>query len=61
MFWVAALSRLRKPEDEGVGDTAQRLAAKFGGERYKRFMKRIGAPCACEKRQAEWNQLYRYE
>lgn len=58
--WVKILKRLRKPADKGVGDTAQRIAAKFGGERYKALSKRLGMPCGCTSRQSEWNKLYPY-
>lgn len=58
--WVRFVRLLRKPEDKGIGDTVQRIAAKFGGERFKAFAKRIGLPCRCTERQAEWNQLWPY-
>ena len=58
--WVRLVKRLRKSEDTGVGDTVQRIAATFGGERFKRFAERIGLPCGCTKRQSEWNRLYPY-
>ncbi len=51
---------LRNNADKGVGDTAQRIAAKLGGERYKRLTKRLGMPCGCSERQDEWNRLYPY-
>lgn len=58
--WVRLVKLLRKPEDQGVGDTVQRIAAKFGGERFKAFSKRIGIPCGCTDRQAAWNQQWPY-
>ena len=58
--WVRFVKRLRKSTDTGVGDTVQRIAAKFGGERFKKFAQRIGLPCGCTKRQSEWNRLYPY-
>lgn len=58
--WVRMVKLLRKPEDSGLGDTVQRIAAKFGGERFKAFAKRIGIPCGCSDRQAEWNRLFPY-
>lgn len=57
-WWVRILTRLQTPEDRGIGDTVQRIAAKFGGERFKRFAKRIGLPCGCTGRQARWNADY---
>ena len=58
--WVRWIKLLRKPEDRGVGDTVARIAAKFGGERFKEFSKRIGIPCGCTERQAAWNEQFPY-
>jgi len=51
---------LRKPQDKGAGDTIQRMAANFGGERFKAFAAKIGLPCGCSDRQKQWNQLWPY-
>ena len=59
-FWVAQVSRLRKADDKGVGDTVQRVARWFGGELFKTFAAKIGMPCGCTQRQDEWNKLYPY-
>ena len=58
--WVKLLERIRGPADKGVGDTAQRLVARFGGERVKAFADRIGIPCGCADRQEQWNALWPY-
>lgn len=58
--WTKLIKWLRKPEDKGIGDTAKRIAAKFGGERFKAFAKRIGMPCGCTERQEEWNRIWPY-
>jgi hypothetical protein len=58
--WVPILKLLRKPEDKGVGDTVQRIAAKFGGERFKAFAAKIGLPCGCTDRQAWFNERFPY-
>lgn len=58
--WVRWVKLLRKPQDNGVGDTVARIAAKFGGERFKEFSKRIGIPCGCTERQAAWNEQWPY-
>ena len=58
--WVKLLERMRGPTDRGVGDTAQRIAARFGGERVKAFATRIGIPCGCADRQDAWNALWPY-
>lgn len=56
--WVRLLQRLSTPEDIGLGATVKRLASKFGGERFKRLTKKLGMPCKCGAREAEWNRLY---
>jgi hypothetical protein len=58
--WVRYVKLLRKPEDKGVGDTVQRIASKFGGERFKAWAKRLGIPCGCAERQEMWNRIYPY-
>lgn len=56
--WVRYLSLLSKPEDIGLGATAKRLFAKFGGERFRVWAQRIGLPCGCTEREDEWNRQY---
>lgn len=56
--WVRLLQRLSTPEDIGLGATAKRLASKFGGERFKAWRTKLGMPCKCGAREAEWNRLY---
>lgn len=58
--WAVAIARFAKPHDTGVGDTAQRIAAAFGGEFFKTFASSIGMPCGCTQRQKEWNTRYPY-
>ena len=58
--WVRMVKLLRKPQDAGIGDTIQRIAAKFGGERFKAFAEKIGIPCGCADRQNEWNSKWPY-
>jgi hypothetical protein len=59
-LWTEVVGWFRKPEDKGVGDTVQRIAARFGGERFKKFAVKVGMPCGCTDRQREWNELYPY-
>ena len=59
--WTKLIRMLRTEADRGVGDTVQRIAAKFGGERFKAFSARIGMPCGCTQRQEEWNRLWPYD
>jgi hypothetical protein len=58
--WVRWVALLRRPEDTGLGDTVQRIAARFGGERFKAFAARIGIPCGCTERQDDWNRQWPY-
>lgn len=56
--WVRLFRILSIDADIGLGATAKRVAAKFGGERYKAWATRIGIPCGCADREQEWNRLY---
>lgn len=58
--WLKYMRWFRTAGDRGVGDTVQRLAAKVGGERFKKFAKKAGIPCGCASRQARWNKLFPY-
>jgi hypothetical protein len=60
-FWAIALARYKQPTDAGVGDTAKRVFARLGGEGYKWLSAKLGMPCGCTERQAEWNKHYPYE
>jgi hypothetical protein len=56
-----ALARLAAAGERGLGDTAARVLAKFGGEAMKRFYKKLfGRDCGCGSRQAALNRLYPY-
>lgn len=59
-YWVRFVKRLRKPEDRGIGDTVQRMAAWLGGERFKLVAAKLGIPCGCTQRQSEWNERWPY-
>lgn len=59
--WTRLVAILRQPQDAGVGDTVQRIAEHFGGERFKRFAERLGIPCGCTNRQEKWNEDFPYE
>ena len=58
--WAKLVKRLRHDGERGVGDTVQRIAAKFGGEKFKLWAGSMGIPCGCTERQAKWNRLYPY-
>lgn len=58
--WVRLVAYFRLPEDAGIGDTVARYAAMLGGEQFKALSKKIGLPCGCTERQAEWNAKYPY-
>ena len=57
---VKWLSRFRKPNDRGMGDTLERLLAAAGGRRFKHMMHLLHLPCGCENRQAWLNERYPY-
>lgn len=59
--WVRLVSYFKAPEDAGVGDTVARYAAMLGGELFKQWSKRLGLPCGCTQRQAEWNARWPYK
>lgn len=55
------LAKAAKPEDAGLGDTAQRLAAKMGGEALKTIYRKVtGTECGCGDRQAKLNAAFPY-
>jgi hypothetical protein len=57
--YAKRLARRAVPTDRGIGDVVQRLAAKVGGERFKRIYKKItGKKCGCTDRQKRLNELY---
>ena len=58
--WATAIERYRRGDDTGVGDTAKRIFARLGGEVFKWLAEKLGMPCGCSERQAEWNRLYPY-
>jgi hypothetical protein len=57
---VAIVSKLRTPEDRGVGDTLERLLAKAGGRKFKHLMLLMRLPCGCDDRQAWLNERFPY-
>ena len=58
-LWAKIIGKLRSPEDAGVGDTIHRMLG-MQGESFKAQLKADGAPCACDRRQVEWNAKYHY-
>lgn len=58
--WAKTISLTRQEADAGVGDTAQRLFAKVGGEGIKAIAAKLGVPCKCGDRQAAWNLQFPY-
>lgn len=57
-LWVRLLKRLSTNDDIGLGATIKRIAAKFGGDRFKEWSTKIGLPCGCTEREVELNSLY---
>jgi hypothetical protein len=55
------IARLAQPQDKGLGDTIERIAAKRGGDWFKAAHKAItGADCGCPDRQANLNEKFPY-
>lgn len=62
-FWPALVRRVaafRVATDVGVGDTLERLFAKFGGRQFKWMMAAAGVVCGCDDRQRFLNNRYPY-
>jgi hypothetical protein len=57
---VALVSKLRTPEDRGVGDTLERLLAKVGGRKIKHLLRLANLPCRCDDRQKWLNERFPY-
>lgn len=57
--WAKAIAVFKSAEDAGVGDTVHRRLGALG-EAFRATMKKIGVPCGCDARQAEWNAKYPY-
>jgi hypothetical protein len=57
---VALVSKLRTPEDRGVGDTLERLLAKVGGRKMKHLLRLANLPCRCDDRQRWLNEKFPY-
>jgi hypothetical protein len=57
-LWHLIVFRMMRTEDIGLGATVKLIAAKIGGEQFKKWSARIGIPCGCSDREDEWNRLY---
>jgi hypothetical protein len=54
-----AFKWVRKAEDEGVGDTVERLIGPGNSAAFKAWHKRLfGRECGCETRKRLWNAQY---
>jgi len=58
---VKWLTRLRKPDDRGIGDTIERMLASAGGRPFKHIMHLLHLPCGCDDRQRWLNERYPYD
>lgn len=58
--WATAIQNRRKPGEVGVGDTLARIFSRFGGNAFKRALKRFGVKCGCGARQEAMNAKYPY-
>ena len=59
-LWAKLVRKCSKSGELGVGDTVERIAAKFGGEFFKQWVENLGLPCGCTDRQHEWNASFPY-
>lgn len=59
-MWAKTLARFARPTDYGVGDTAERVFAKLGGEQFKALIGKVGLSCGCTARRDDWNVKYVY-
>lgn len=60
-LWARVITRLKSPEDAGVGDTVARLIGEVNSDQFKHWHRRtFGVDCGCDERQQHWNLLYPY-
>ena len=60
-LWAKVLAKLSNEKDTGLGDTIARTIGPIGGDAYKKwFLVIFGENCGCDKRQEEWNAIYKY-
>jgi len=59
-LWARGVELLRKPGDQGVGDTIHWYATRVGGEKFKVMMTALGVPCGCDERREHYNQRFPY-
>ena len=59
-LWAKAIAELKADDEQGVGDTFERIAASMGGVAFKAWAKAAGIDCGCDARKASWNVLYPY-
>lgn len=57
---IRVLYFMRQTNDTGVGDTVERIFAKFGGTQFKWLMDRLGVNCGCEDRKQYLNRIFPY-
>lgn len=57
---INRITALKKPNDSGLGDTVERIFAKFGGTQFKWVMDKLGVNCGCEDRKNYLNRVYPY-
>lgn len=57
--YITWLTRFRKPQDRGPGDTLERLLG-VGGWAFKKAWALVGKDCGCASRRDEWNERWGY-
>ena len=58
--WTHLVKPFRKPQDVGIGDTFEHMAAAVGAKKTADFLHKYGIDCGCGDRKAKWNRLYSY-
>jgi hypothetical protein len=60
-LWTCAVTKLRRNEDTGLGDTIVHLIGNTRSARFKNwFQRKFGKSCGCTERQRWLNQKFPY-
>jgi hypothetical protein len=57
---IRMIAKRRIETDSGIGDTLERIFARFGGRQFKAVMDRLKINCGCDDRKAALNKWFRY-
>jgi hypothetical protein len=59
--WAKTLDMAKIAGETGVGDTAERIFGRIGGNQFKAATKLLGIKCGCGARKEDWNRRFRYD